>query len=53
MAAEQAAEAQRFAENGLRHVDMLAAMGMYGAFRRCWHQKQDRMGRLSVRRGAG
>ncbi len=28
LAAEQAAEAQRFAENGLRHADVLAAMAM-------------------------
>ncbi len=27
-ATEQAAEAQRFAENGLRHADVLTAMGM-------------------------
>ncbi len=40
-ATEQAAEAQRFAENGLRHADVLAAMGMYGAFRQRWRRKQD------------
>ncbi len=41
VATEQAAEAQRFAENGLRHADVLAAMGMYGAFRQRWRRKQD------------
>ena len=41
-AGEQAADAQRFAENGLRHADVLAAMGMYGAFRRRWHRRHDK-----------
>ena len=30
-----------FAENGLRPADVLAAMGMYGAFRRRWHRRHD------------
>ena len=41
-AAAYAASSQRFAEDSLRHADVLEAMGMFEGFRRRWRERQDR-----------
>ena len=51
-ASEHAVSSQRFAENSLRHADVLAAMGMYAGFRRRWRDRHDRAVALQMRGGA-
>lgn len=51
-AAEHAAGAYRFADDGLRHADVLEAMGMFEGFRRRWRGRHDRAVAFQARGGA-
>ncbi len=50
-AAEHSTDSHRFVENGLRHADVLAAMGMFAGFRRRWRDKHDRAVAFQARGG--
>ncbi len=51
-AAEHTSSSQRFVENGLRHADVLQAMGMFAGFRRRWRHQNDKAVAFQVRGGA-
>lgn len=51
-ASEHAAGAHRFAEDSLRHADVLEAMGMFEGFRRRWRSRHDRAVAFQARGGA-
>lgn len=50
-ASEHSTDSHRFVENGLRHADVLAAMGMFAGFRRRWRDKHDRAVAFQARGG--
>ena len=51
-ASEHATGAYRFADDGLRHADVLEAMGMFEGFRRRWRSRHDRAVAFQARGGA-
>lgn len=51
-AAEHTSSSQRFVENGLRHADVLQAMGMFVGFRRRWRRQNDKAVAFQARGGA-
>lgn len=51
-AAEHTTGSQRFAENSLRHADVLEAMGMFGGFRKRWRDKYERGVAFQARGGS-
>lgn len=51
-ASEHATGAYRFADDALRHADVLEAMGMFEGFRRRWRRRHDRAVAFQARGGA-